>query len=107
MHFFQLCEELRDHSLKEKPHAVIMTDQPKYRITKGAVTSCSYEARKFGVRSAMSLSKATELCPHLIINPVDKLYYQQISQKVMKILEKYADVLEQSSIDEAYLDWYE
>ena len=102
--FFPSCEELRDASLVGNPHAVIMTDQEKGKITKGAVASCSYEARKYGVRSAMSLLKAEELCPNLILNPVDIPYYRQISDKVMRILEEYADVLEQSSIDEAYLD---
>jgi DNA polymerase IV (DinB-like DNA polymerase) len=102
--FFPSCEELRDPNLKGKPHAVIMTDEPKDKITRGAVASCSYEARKYGVRSAMSLFNAKQLCPQLILNPVDKVYYQQVSQKVMTLLEEYADVLEQTSIDEAYLD---
>jgi DNA polymerase IV (DinB-like DNA polymerase) len=73
-------------------------------ITRGAVASCSYEARKFGVRSAMSLSKAKELCPNLILKPVDKDYYNSVSQQVMRLLEEYADSLEQTSIDEAYID---
>jgi DNA polymerase IV (DinB-like DNA polymerase) len=102
--FFPSCEELRDPTLKGKPHAVIMTDETKDNITKGAVASCSYEARKHGVRSAMSLFTAKQLCPQLILNPVDKSYYQQISVKVMNLIEEYADVLEQTSIDEAYLD---
>src|ERR687885_852177 len=102
--FFPSCEELRDPRLKGKPHAVIMTDETKDRITRGAVASCSYEARKYGVRSAMSLFSAKQLCPQLILNPVDKVYYQQVSQNVMRLLEEYADVLEQTSIDEAYLD---
>ncbi len=101
--FFPSCEELRDPMIIGKPHAVIMTEQ-KENITKGAVASCSYEARNFGVRSAMSLLKAKELCPNLILRPVDISYYRQVSEKVMNILEEYADVLEQSSIDEAYLD---
>jgi DNA polymerase IV (archaeal DinB-like DNA polymerase) len=101
--FFPSCEELRDPTIVGKPHAVIMTEQ-KENITKGAVASCSYEARNFGVRSAMSLSKAKELCPNLVLRPVDISYYRQVSEKVMNILEEYADVLEQSSIDEAYLD---
>lgn len=101
--FFPSCEELRDPTIVGKPHAVIMTEQ-KENITKGAVASCSYEARNFGVRSAMSLSKAKELCPTLVLRPVDISYYRQVSEKVMNILEEYADVLEQSSIDEAYLD---
>jgi DNA polymerase IV (DinB-like DNA polymerase) len=102
--FFPSCEELRDPTLKGKPHAVIMTDQSKDNITKGAVASCSYEARKYGVRSAISLFKARALCPNLRLNPVDKSYYQQVSEKVMRLLEEYADVLEQASIDEAYVD---
>ena len=73
-------------------------------ITRGAVASCSYEARKFGVKSAMSLSKAKELCPSLILKPVDKEYYNSVSQQVMRLLEEYADALEQTSIDEAYID---
>lgn len=101
--FYPPCKEFRDLSLVGKAHAVIMTDQGKYKITKGVVASCSYESRKLGVRSAMPLSKAKELCPDLILNPVDKQYYQQISEKVMSI-EEYADILEQTSIDEAYLD---
>jgi DNA polymerase IV (DinB-like DNA polymerase) len=102
--FFPSCEELRDPSLIGKPHAVIMTDQQRNSITRGAVASCSYEARKFGVKSAMPLSKAKELCPDLILNPVDIRYYTEVSDKVMRILEEYADTLEQSSIDEAYLN---
>jgi DNA polymerase IV (DinB-like DNA polymerase) len=102
--FFPSCEELRDPSLAGKPHAVIMTDEQKGNITKGAVASCSYEARRFGIRSAISLSNAKKLHPTLILNPVDIPYYKDISDKVMRILEEYADSVEQSSIDEAYLD---
>jgi DNA polymerase IV (DinB-like DNA polymerase) len=101
--FYPSCEELRDPTLKGKPHAVIMTDQ-KEGITKGAVSSCSYEARKHGVRSAMSLSKAKSLCPDLILRPVDIRYYSKLSQQVVNILTEFADVLEQASIDEAFLD---
>lgn len=103
--FFPACEELRDSSLIGKAHAVIMTPERETSlITRGAVASCSYEARKFGVRSAMSLSKAKELCPNLILKPVDKDYYNSVSQQVMRLLEEYADALEQTSIDEAYID---
>ena len=74
------------------------------KITKGAVTTCSYEAKKLGIKSAMPLYKALELCPDLILNAVDKKFYEKISNQVMKILEEYADTFEQASIDEAYLD---
>ena len=90
--------------MKGQCHAVIMTHQENNNITKGVVATCSYKAKKLGVQSAMPLSKAIELCPSLILLKVDKPYYNNISQKVMKILEKYGDTLEQASIDEAYLD---
>jgi DNA polymerase IV (DinB-like DNA polymerase) len=102
--FYPSCEELRDQLLKGKTHAVIMTDKRTPIITKGVVASCSYEAKKLGIRSAMPLSKALKLCPNLILKPVDLTYYKQISEKVIALLESYSDTLEQASIDEAYLD---
>jgi DNA polymerase IV (DinB-like DNA polymerase) len=81
-----------------------MTDKQNAKITKGVVASCSYEAKKTGVKSAMPLSKAIKLCPNLILKSVDLQYYKQISEKLMNILEIYSDILEQASIDEAYLD---
>lgn len=103
--FYPSCEELRDTSLIGKRHAVIMTEEQEENIiTKGVVASSSYEARKLGVRSAMPLSKARDLCPGLILKKVDIPYYRQVSNKVMSKLERYADLLEQTSIDEAYLD---
>ncbi len=101
--FYPSCEELRELALVGRPHAAIMTDQED-RITKGVVSSCSYEARKFGVRSAMPLARALALCPDLVLRPVDIPYYQQVSEKVMGVLAQFADVLEQASIDEAFLD---
>ncbi|MFL6475707.1 MAG: DNA polymerase IV [Nitrososphaera sp.] len=102
--FYPSCEELRDPSLKGKAHAVIMTDEKMGDIMKGAVSSCSYEARRYGVSSAMSLSKARLLCPDLILHPVDIPYYREISEQVMSAIQGYADTLEQASIDEAFLD---
>ena len=102
--FYPSCEELRDPDLKGKPHAVIMTDQKDKEITKGVVSSCSYGARRYGVNSAMPLSKAKLLCPDLILRPANIRYYSEVSKGVMKILAEFADVLEQSSIDEAFLD---
>lgn len=102
--FYPSCEELRNSSLKGMPHAVIMTDQREGNITKGVVSSCSYEARKYGVKSAMALSRARSLCPHLILLPVDIPYYSKVSEQVMSVLEPFADILEQASIDEAFLD---
>lgn len=81
-----------------------MTDEKTGDIMKGAVSSCSYEARKYGVRSAISLSKAKSLCPDLILHPVDIPYYRGISERIMSAIQGYADTLEQASIDEAFLD---
>jgi DNA polymerase IV (archaeal DinB-like DNA polymerase) len=81
-----------------------MTDEKTGDIMKGAVSSCSYEARKYGVRSAISLSKAKSLCPDLILHPVDIPYYRGISECIMNAIQGYADTLEQASIDEAFLD---
>jgi DNA polymerase IV (DinB-like DNA polymerase) len=102
--FYPSCEELRDPSLKGKAHAVIMTDEKMGDIMKGAVSSCSYEARRYCITSAMSLSKAKSLCPDLILHPVDIPYYRGISEQVMNAIQGYADTLEQASIDEAFLD---
>lgn len=103
--FYPSCEELRDFTLRGKPHAVIMTDQKEgEKITRGVVASCSYAAKKFGVKSAMPLSTALKICPNMILKKSDIPFYRKISKKVMNILESYADILEQASIDEAYLD---
>ncbi|WP_337861843.1 DNA polymerase IV [Nitrososphaera sp.] len=102
--FYPSCEELREPALRGAPHAVIMTDQPAGSITRGVVSSCSYAARRFGVKSAMPLSRALALCPDLILRPVDIPYYKQVSEKVMAVLAGFASVLEQASIDEAFVD---
>jgi DNA polymerase IV (DinB-like DNA polymerase) len=103
--FYSSCEELRNQTLKGKSHAVIMTDEAQGQITKGVVSTCSYEARRYGVRSAMSLAEALSLNPSLILLPVDISYYSQVSKQVMELLKTFADVLEQASIDEAFLDF--
>lgn len=102
--FYSSCEELRDQTLKGKSHAVIMTDQEKGKITNGVISTCSYEARNYGIKSAMTLSEALSLNPNLILVPVDINYYSQISKKVMGILEDFSDIIEKASIDEAFLD---
>jgi DNA polymerase IV (archaeal DinB-like DNA polymerase) len=102
--FYPSCEELRLPLLVGKPHAVIMTHEEQGRITKGVVASCSYEAKRLGVKSAMPLPSALKACPDLVLNRVDIPYYATISEKVMNILQDYSDILEQTSIDEAYLD---
>jgi DNA polymerase IV (DinB-like DNA polymerase) len=100
---FFAAVEIRDNpEFKDKP--VIVGADPKEGKGRGVVATCSYEARKFGLHSAMPISKAYRLCPHgIFLKPNHEKYYQ-ISQKVMKIFRSYSPICQQMSIDEAYLD---
>ncbi len=97
--FFCAVEELRDPSLHGKPFAV--GGPPEER---GVVASCSYPARRFGVRSAMPMSRALRLCPGLIILSHRHGVYGEVSDQVMQRLGKLSPLVEQISIDEAFVD---
>lgn len=97
--FFASVEIAKNPSLKNKP--VIVGGKPDQR---GVVSTCSYEARKFGVHSAMSLFEAQKRCPHAIFLEGDFRLYRLISEKIMKIFKKVTPHVEIVSIDEAYLD---
>ncbi len=97
--FFCAVEEKKRPSLRGKPFAV--GGKPSER---GVVSSCSYPARQFGVRSAMPMGRALRLCPELIILPGDYRAYSAASRQVMEILRALTDQVEQISIDEAFLD---
>ncbi len=97
--FFCAVEETRDESLRGKPFAV--GGRPDER---GVVSSCSYAARQFGVRSAMPMSRALRLCPGLIIVPGRHRQYSEVSKQVMERLGQLTPLMEQISIDEAFLD---
>jgi len=97
--FFCAVEEQRDPSLRGKPFAV--GGRPDQR---GVVASCSYAARRFGVRSALPMSQAIRLCPSLIIVPSRHGDYGKASRKVMNLLDNLTPLVEQISIDEAFLD---
>ncbi len=71
---------------------------------RGVVTTASYEARRFGVRSAMSGFKARQLCPHLIFVPLRFEAYRAVSRQVRAVFERYTPLIEPLSLDEAYLD---
>ena len=71
---------------------------------RGVISAASYEARKFGVRSAMAGALAVKLCPHLIFVKSDFERYREISDKVRKVFFEYTDLVEPLSLDEAYLD---
>jgi DNA polymerase IV (DinB-like DNA polymerase) len=95
--------EVREHpEFKGKP--VVVGADPKEGRARGVVSSASYEARKFGIRSALPISKAWKLCPDAVyLRPHFELYVKA-SNNIMKILQNHADKFEQGGIDEAYLD---
>src|SRR5512136_2894964 len=95
--------EVREHP-EYKGKAVVVGADPKEGKGRGVVSSASYEARKFGIRSAMPISRAWKLCPDCVyLRPHFDLYVPA-SNAVMKILKSHADKFEQGGIDEAYLD---
>lgn len=99
MDAFYASVEQRDHpALRGKPIAV------GHAGARGVVATASYEARKFGVHSAMPSAKARELCPQLIFVHSRMKHYQAVSRQVREIFERYTDIIEPVSIDEAFLD---
>ena len=97
--FFVSVEDLFDPSLKGK--AVVVGGQ---RDERGVVSAASYEARKFGVHSAMPLRTAAKHCPHAIFVDGHPERYRQCSEKVYEVLNSFSPQVEMASIDEAYLD---
>jgi len=101
-HFFTAVEERERPEFKGKP--VIVGADPKGGKGRGVVSTCNYEARKFGVRSGMPISRAWKLCPEGIYLPVNYRLYMKVSREIMTVLRKYADKFERWGIDEAFLD---
>ncbi|MEM8594310.1 MAG: DNA polymerase IV [Pseudomonadota bacterium] len=71
---------------------------------RGVIATCNYEARDFGIHSAMSSSRALTLCPQLILLPVRMDVYRKVSQSMHRVFKQYTDLIEPLSLDEAYLD---
>src|SRR5215510_1341575 len=97
--FFVSVELLERPELRGKP--VVVGGRPDQR---GVVSAASYEARKFGIRSAMPLRTAAKLCPHAIFLDGHHDKYGEWSNRVATILAKFSPIVEMVSIDEAYLD---
>lgn len=98
--FFISCEATRNKDLLGKPAAV--AGNPKKRT--GIILAANYEARKYGVKTAMIVQEALRLCPDMLMVPPDHDFYQMKSQEFMHLLSNYTPVIQQNSIDEAWLD---
>ena len=98
--FFISCEMSRNPGLKGRPAAV--AGDPKNRM--GIILAANYDARAFGVKTTMLVHEAKRLCPSLELVPPEHCLYERKSQEVMEILSRYTPVLQQNSIDEAWLD---
>lgn len=103
MDAFFAAVEIRDNpKLKGKP--VIIGSDPRQTGGRGVVSTCSYEARAFGVHSAMSSKEAYERCPQAIFISGNYEKYKAVGLEIRAIFKRYTDLIEPMSIDEAYLD---
>lgn len=96
--FFASCEMAEDESLRNKPLGIGGTS------SRGVLSTANYEARKYGVHSAMSVAEAKRLCPNIILLPGNFDLYHEYSNKFFSLLGEYVDVIEKGSIDEGYID---
>ena len=97
--FFVRAEEIRNPSLENKPVAIGHLGRG------GVVSTCSYEARKYGVRSAMPMNKAIKLCPNLIIIPGDYRFYVTLSHEFKNFIRQITPKVESASVDELFADF--
>ncbi len=97
--FYASVEQRDQPDLRARP--VVVGGQPDSR---GVVAACSYEARQFGIHSAMASSRAYRLCPHAVFVPPRFEAYRQVSSQIQQIFWRYASEVEPLSLDEAYLD---
>jgi nucleotidyltransferase/DNA polymerase involved in DNA repair len=100
--FYASIEQLDDPNLKGRP--VIVGADPRQGLGRGVVAACSYEARKFGVRSALPISRAWKLCPEGAYVRPRMERYVEVSHEVMEVLRRFTNLVEPLSIDEAFLD---
>ena len=99
--FFVSAELLRRPELRGRPVVVATGTDPHAR---GVVMAASYEARRFGVHSALPLATAHRRCPQMVLVPRDMTHYRELSGQVMQVLRGYSDAIEVAGLDEAYLD---
>jgi DNA polymerase-4 len=97
--FYASIEQRDNPSLRGKP--VVVGAPPDQR---GVVSTCSYEARRYGIRSAMPSRTAARLCPHAVFLPVRMAHYEAVSESLQTIFLRYTPLVEPLSLDEAFLD---
>ncbi|MGP8336945.1 MAG: DNA polymerase IV [Methanosarcinaceae archaeon] len=100
--FYSSVEVRNNPQLEGQP--VVVGSNPKNGAGRGVVSTCSYEAREFGISSGMPISKAYKLCPDAVYLRVNMELYKEVSKHIMIILREFADSFQQVSVDEAYLD---
>lgn len=100
--FYAAIEEMDHPEYRGKP--LVVGADPKAGKGRGVVSTANYEARKYGIRSALPVSKAYRLCPHAIFVPGRPQRYGEVSRHVMHILSDFSPIIQQISIDEAFLD---
>ncbi len=100
--FYASVEQLDQPAYRGKP--VVVGADPQGGKGRGVVAACSYEARKFGVRSALPITQAYRLCPQAIYVRPRISRYAELSERIFAILREYTDLVEPLSIDEAFLD---
>ena len=100
--FFASIEERDNPKLKGKP--VVIARNPLETGGRGVVSTANYEARKYGIHSAMSAKEAYDLCPQAIFVSGNYAHYQEISRQMHEIFHRYTDEVEGMALDEAYLD---
>ncbi len=100
--FFAQIEERESPHFKGKP--IVVGADPREGRGRGVVSTCNYEARKYGVRSGMPISKSYQLIPGGVFLPVNMELYKKVSHSIFKIAEKYSKKIEKVSLDEAYID---
>ncbi|MBI2822802.1 MAG: DNA polymerase IV [Acidobacteria bacterium] len=100
--FFASVEQREHREYRGKP--VVVGADPRQGKGRGVVAACSYEARRYGIRSAMPIGRAYRLCPQAVFVRPNGAAYAHVSRAVMEILKRYTDLLEAVSIDEAFLD---
>jgi len=101
-YFFAQIEERENPHFKGKP--LIVGADPREGKGRGVVSTCNYEARKYGIKSGMPISRSYRLCPHGIFLPVNMRLYKKVSVSIFSIVKEFSSDIERVALDEAYAD---